>query len=73
MDYFKLAADQARSHAAKTLEKKEPCRCLARTYPHRRDGCCAETGFTFDKTTADAQELALFDMAEAQALNRGKS
>ena len=61
--------------------KAKPCRCKAYDFPHRYSLACHniervkrdERDLLAEKTQAenDAEELALFDRAEARAINSG--
>lgn len=85
MNYFSLAVALTRAEAAPTLAKvaakqsalcaiknrsAEVCRCSAYNFPHRSGSgdCPANTG-GYDLTDVNADELALFDAAEARAIN----
>lgn len=55
-----------------------PCRCPRYNFPHRRDDRCDDAEMEAQDVQAertraewDAEELALFDAAEARAINSG--
>lgn len=67
MDYFRLAADLARAHAA--------CTCPAYRFPHREGGgaCKPEPQrySTDPRPEWEADERKIFDAAESRAINSG--
>lgn len=74
MDYFAEAASIARAHEANRQHDTAMQRCIdSFRKQHAAKKARGEVGgFTYNRATADAQELALFDAAEALAINSGK-
>lgn len=74
-DYFAVATSIVRKDAQKRL----PCRCGLYSFPHRRSDRCDDAerealdaqSEMQTKAEWDAEELALFDRAEARAINSG--
>lgn len=85
MDYFKLAVGLARAEGeatmkrvaakASAIQRKDTCACSAYTFPHRPgSGECPglPVRYTTDpRPSWMAEEAALFDNAEARAINSG--
>lgn len=76
-DYFAVATAIVRKDAEKRFVA--PCRCGLYSFPHRRSDRCDDAEREALDVQAemqtqadwDAEELALFDRAEARAINRG--
>lgn len=80
-DYFETAKKIIREHEDR--RKLPPCKCGLYAFPHRRSARCEDYELEALETQAemnygertqaeiDAEELALFNRAEASAINSG--